>query len=502
MRINQEKGLNNLIDFFKTDNLTSNYIDNDLIVFLENGINNKSKLLNNEREDLIYPNLDELTIVRHFTNLSRKNWAIDVGIYPLGSCTMKYNPKINDYITKDKRILNLHPLLNYEKIQGILRILKELENYIKELVGMDEVSLLPAAGAHGEYTALLIAKKYFEKKYKDKNFKEIVLVPDSAHGTNPASATMANFKVKTIKSNEYGQIDLQDLENHIKENQNKIAVFMITNPNTLGIYEKNIEIITKICKENDILTYYDGANFNAIIGKIRPGDMGFDMLHLNLHKTFSTPHGSGGPGSGPVIVKSFLAPFLPIPRISSNKDNLLYLDFDYPDSIGLIRDFWGNILVLIRALSYILSYGNEINKVAENSVLNANYLKLKLKDYFIDVYKGFCCHEFVLSASNYKAKGIKAFDIAKRLLDYNVHPPTVYFPLIVEECLMIEPTETEDLQSLNNFIKAVENVVKEIENNPDNLREAPLTTPVKRINDALASRDPKPTIKSILTTQN
>jgi glycine dehydrogenase subunit 2 len=308
---------------------------------------------------------------------------------------------------------------------------------------------------------------------------------------------MANFEVKTIRSNTLGQIDLQDLTDYINQNKENIAVFMITNPNTLGIYEKNIELITKICKENDILTYYDGANFNAIIGKLRPGDMGFDMLHLNLHKTFSTPHGSGGPGSGPIAVKEFLAPFLPIPRISL-KNNVFNLDFDYPDSIGMIRDFWGNILVLIRALNYILSYGNQINKVAENSVLNANYLKLRLKNYFVDLYKGFCCHEFVLSASNYKSKGIKAFDIAKRLLDYNVHPPTVYFPLIVEECLMIEPTETESLESLDNFVKSFENVIKEIETNPEILKEAPLTTPVKRINDALASREPKPTIKSII----
>ncbi len=497
MLIKEEKGINELINFFKTDNLTSNYIDDYLINLLESKIIDKSKLLDNKREDLMYPNLDELSVVRHFTNLSRKNWAIDVGIYPLGSCTMKYNPKINDYIAKDKRLSNLHPLENPENIQGILKVLKELENYIKELVGMDEVSLLPAAGAHGEYTALLIAKKYFEKKYKDKNKKELVLLPDSAHGTNPASATMANFKVKTIKSDNSGQIDLKDLENHIKEYKENIAVFMITNPNTLGIYEKNIEKITQICKENDILTYYDGANFNAIIGKLRPGDMGFDMLHLNLHKTFSTPHGSGGPGSGPIAVKGFLAPFLPIPKISL-KQELYYLDFDHPDSIGLIRDFWGNILVLIRALVYILSYGNKINQVAENSVLNANYLKLRLKDYFIDVYKSFCCHEFVLSASNYKSKGIKAFDIAKRLLDYKVHPPTVYFPLIVEECLMIEPTETESLESLEYFINAIENVIKDIENDVSLVKEAPLTTPVKRINDALASREPKPTIKSII----
>jgi len=497
MLLDQEKGLSEIINFFKTNNLASNYINDNIIEFLQANINDKSKLLNKVRDDLTYPNLDELTVVRHFTNLSRKNWAIDVGIYPLGSCTMKYNPKINEYIAKDKRLLNLHPLENKENIQGILKILKELENYIKELVGMDEVSLLPAAGAHGEYTALLIAKKYFEKKYRDKNRKKIVLIPDSAHGTNPASATMANFEVKTIKSNTLGQIDLQDLIDCINQNKENIAVFMITNPNTLGIYEKNIELITKICKENDILTYYDGANFNAIIGKLRPGDMGFDMLHLNLHKTFSTPHGSGGPGSGPIAVKKFLAPFLPIPRISL-KNNVFNLDFDYPESIGMIRDFWGNILVLIRALNYILSYGNQINKVAENSVLNANYLKLRLKNYFVDLYKSFCCHEFVLSASNYKAKGVKAFDIAKRLLDYNVHPPTVYFPLIVEECLMIEPTETESLESLDNFVKSFENVIKEIETNPEILKEAPLTTPVKRINDALASREPKPTIKSII----
>ena len=446
------------------------------------------------RKKLDIPDLSELEVVRYFTNLSRINWAVDVGFYPLGSCTMKYNPKVNDYIAS--KFSNIHPYVDLEEVQGVLGLLKELELKICYLVGMDAVSLLPAAGAQGEYTALLMARKYFEKQNKKKN---IVLVPDSAHGTNPASASMAGFKVLTIKSNEKGQIDYQDLQEKINSHPNDIAVFMITNPNTLGIYEKCIEDITKLCKSNDILTYYDGANFNAIIGKIRPGDMGFDMMHLNLHKTFSTPHGSGGPGAGPVAVKEFLKPFLPIPLISINNSNhKYYLDFNLPDSIGMIRDFWGNIGVIIRALAYVLSYGNQIDKVAEFSVLNANYLRKKIKDYFIDQYENdFCCHEFVVSASNYKSKGIRAMDIAKRMLDYNVHSPTTYFPLIVEEALMIEPTETESLKNLDYFADVIKKIVYEIENEPELVKNSPHSTFVKRVNDALASRELKPTKKFV-----
>lgn len=440
-----------------------------------------------ERRNLDIPELSELEVVRYFTNLSRINWGVDVGFYPLGSCTMKYNPKVNDFIAN--KFANIHPYLDEEDVQNILELLKNLERKIAYLVGLDEVSLLPAAGAHGEYTALLIARKYFESINEE---RDIVLVPDSAHGTNPASASMAGFKVLVVKSNQYGQIDLDDLKSKLNS---KTAVFMITNPNTLGIYEKEIEKVTKLCKDYGVLTYYDGANFNAIIGKLRPGDMGFDMIHLNLHKTFSTPHGSGGPGAGPIAVRNFLKPFLPIPLISY-KDGKYFLDFELPYSIGRIRDFWGNIGMLIRALAYILSYGKEINKVAEIAVLNANYLKRKIENYFAVLYKSeFCAHEFVVSASNYKSKNVRAMDIAKRMLDYGVHSPTVYFPLIVEESLMIEPTETENIETLNNFANVVEKIVREIDENPDIVKNAPYNTFVKRINDALASREPKPTKK-------
>jgi len=445
------------------------------------------------RFDLDIPDLSELEVVRYFTNLSRINWAVDVGFYPLGSCTMKYNPKINDFIAEKFR--NLHPFLDIDKCQFLLKIFKDLECKIAYLVGLDSVSLLPAAGAHGEYTSLLIAKKYFEKKNEN---RDIVLVPDSAHGTNPASASMAGFNVITVKSNSFGQIDIEDLKSKLSD---KVAVFMITNPNTLGIYEKNIKQITDMCRNYGVLAYYDGANFNAIIGKLRPGDMGFDMVHLNLHKTFSTPHGAGGPGAGPIAVRNFLKSFLPIPIISE-KDGQYYFDFDLPDSIGVIRDFWGNVGVLLRAYCYILSYGSEIGKVAEFAVLNSNYLRKKIKDYFIDPYdQDFCAHEFVLSATNFKSRGIRAMDIAKRMLDYNVHSPTTYFPLIVEEALMIEPTETETLQTLDYFAEVVGKIVEEINNNPDLVRDSPHTTYVQRINDALASRDPIPT-KRVLKEKN
>ncbi|MCS6954778.1 MAG: aminomethyl-transferring glycine dehydrogenase subunit GcvPB, partial [Candidatus Calescibacterium sp.] len=413
-----------------------------------------------ERKDIDIPDFSELEVVRYFTNLSRINWAVDVGFYPLGSCTMKYNPKINDFIAN--KFNDFHPYL--DDAQPILELLKKLEHSIAYLVGLDAVSLLPAAGAQGEYTALLIAKKYFNTKSE---LRDTVLIPDSAHGTNPASASMAGFNVITIKSNNQGQIDIDDLKNKLGSH---VAVFMITNPNTLGIYEKNIEDITRLCRDYGVLTYYDGANFNAIIGKLRPGDMGFDMVHLNLHKTFSTPHGSGGPGAGPIAVREFLKRFLPVPVISY--DGKYFLDFDVSDSIGMIRDFWGNIGVLVRALAYILSYGKEIRKVSEFAVLNANYLRKKLKDYFVDPYEQeFCAHEFVLSASNYKP--VRAMDIAKRMLDYNVHAPTTYFPLIVEEALMIEPTETETINTLDHFVEVVKAVVNDINTDPTLLTEAP-----------------------------
>ncbi len=431
------------------------------------------------------PDLTEGEVIRHFDRLSRKNYSVDYGFYPLGSCTMKYNPKLNEELASLPEFTLLHPLQPEETVQGILKVAKELENFLCLISGLDALTLQPAAGAHGELVGMLIVRKYHTEKG---NKRKYVLIPDSAHGTNPASVTLAGYSVIEIKSNSEGLIDIDDLRKKAKED---VAALMITNPNTLGLFESNIKLISDILHEKDIILYMDGANLNALLGITRPGDAGVDILHFNLHKTFSTPHGSGGPGSGPVGVKKYLEKYLPVPRIVT-EEGKLKLSYDFPHSIGKVHAFYGHPLVWIRALSYILRIGREnLREISEFAILNANYLRKKLEKYFENPYpKRPSMHEFVLSAENIKRKyGVKALDIAKRLLDYGFHPPTIYFPLIVKEALMIEPTETESIETLDRFVEAIEKIMKEIEENPELLKNAPYNTPVRRLDEGKASRE-------------
>jgi len=438
--------------------------------------------LRNEAPDL--PEVSEVDVVRHYTSLSEMNYGVDSGIYPLGSCTMKYNPKINEDIARLSKLTQLHPYQSEQDVQGSLDILFNLKDYLAEISGMDNVTLQPASGAHGELTGLLIIRKYFEDKNED---RKKVIVPDSAHGTNPASAVMAGFDVVEIESNEEGMVDVNILKEEVDDNT---AALMLTNPNTLGIFEKDISQIADIVHEAGGLLYYDGANMNAILGYARPGDMDFDVMHFNLHKTFSTPHGGGGPGSGPVGVKEFLEPFLPTPVLKENEGEF-YWDRDRPKSIGKIHAFHGNYGVMIRAFSYIRSLGKEgLKKTTENAVLNANYMKTKLRDDFELPYDESSLHEFVLSGSKQKEKGASTENIAKRLLDYGQYAPTIYFPLVVKEALMIEPTETENLDTLNRFINTMGKIAEEVENNPEIVKNAPHNTVVRKLDEAQAARHP------------
>jgi glycine dehydrogenase subunit 2 len=436
------------------------------------------------REDLDLPEVSELDVVRHYTRLSQMNFSIDTHFYPLGSCTMKYNPKINDELASLAGFSEIHPFQPEHHVQGALELMYSLQEILGEITGMDAVSLQPAAGAHGELAGLLMVRAYFRDKGENRHK---VLVPDSAHGTNPATAAMLGYEVVQIPSDKRGGVDLQALKNTLS---NDVAALMLTNPNTLGLFDENILTISEMVHEVGGILYYDGANLNAILGIARPGDFGFDLVHLNLHKTFSIPHGGGGPGAGPIGVKAFLAPYLPIPVVRKNAESY-FLDENLPKSIGRVKAYYGNFLHLVRGLAYILSYGKEgLRKIAEISVLNANYLMRALAPYFDLPYDRICQHEFVLSAKRQKAFGVKALDIAKRLLDYGFHPPTIYFPLIVEEALMIEPTETESKQTLDAFAKALIQIAREAETNPELLKSAPTTTPVLRVDEALASRKP------------
>jgi len=438
--------------------------------------------LRNEAPDL--PEVSEVDVVRHYTSLSEMNYGVDSGIYPLGSCTMKYNPKINEDIARLSKLTQLHPYQSEQDVQGSLDILFNLKDYLAEISGMDNVTLQPASGAHGELTGLLIIRKYFEDKNED---RKKVIVPDSAHGTNPASAVMAGFDVVEIESNEEGMVDVNILKEEVDDNT---AALMLTNPNTLGIFEKDISQIADIVHEAGGLLYYDGANMNAVLGYARPGDMDFDVMHFNLHKTFSTPHGGGGPGSGPVGVKEFLEPFLPTPVLKENEGEF-YWDRDRPKSIGKIHAFHGNYGVMIRAFSYIRSLGKEgLKKTTENAVLNANYMKTKLRNDFELPYDESSLHEFVLSGSKQKEKGASTENIAKRLLDYGQYAPTIYFPLVVKEALMIEPTETENLDTLNRFINTMGKIAEEVENNPEIVKNAPHNTVVRKLDEAQAARHP------------
>ncbi|MCX7719856.1 MAG: aminomethyl-transferring glycine dehydrogenase subunit GcvPB [Dictyoglomus thermophilum] len=434
------------------------------------------------RESLPIPQISEIEVVRHFTNLSHMGYGVDLGFYPLGSCTMKYNPKINEEIANNEYFTDLHPYTPEELSQGALEIIYKLGEALSKITGMDKFTFQPSAGAHGELTALLIIKAYLRDKGENRN---IVLVPDSAHGTNPASASMAGFETIEIPSDERGLVNPNILGKYLNKN---VAVLMLTNPNTLGLFEKDILKIAQMVHDEGALLYYDGANLNGIMGYARPGDMGFDAVHVNLHKTFSTPHGGGGPGAGPVGVKDFLKDYLPVPTVEHD-GNKYYLNYQVPKTIGRVRTFYGNFLVMLKAYAYIRLLGDEgLKKTTEMAVLNANYLKEKLKDYFELPYPSICKHEFVLSGKNLKEKGIKVLDIAKRLLDYGVHPPTIYFPLIVEEALMIEPTETETKYTLDEFVEIIRNILKEVDENPDIVKNAPHNTPVKRLNEVYAAK--------------
>jgi len=431
------------------------------------------------------PELGEVDVVRHFTHLSQKNYGVDSGFYPLGSCTMKYNPKINEEVSKLDGFMKVHPYQPEKTVQGCLELLYKTDKFLSEITGMDRFSLQPAAGAHGEMAGLMIIKAYHEHNGDYKRTK--IIVPDSAHGTNPASAAAVGFNVVEVKSNDRGGIDIDALKDLMDD---EIAGLMLTNPNTLGLFDENIDIIAQIVHEAGGLLYYDGANANAIIGISRPGDMGFDVVHLNLHKTFSTPHGGGGPGSGPVGVKRQLVPFLPKPVVEYDNGRY-YFDNDRPLSIGKIKSFYGNFLVVVKAYAYILSLGAEgLKKVSEAAVLNANYIKEKLKKYFHLPYDRTCMHEVVFSGQWQKEYGVSTLDIAKRLLDFGYHPPTIYFPLIVREAFMVEPTETESKETLDEFINTMIEIANEAEKETEKLHNAPLNTPVQRLDEAKAARSP------------
>ena len=438
------------------------------------------------KEDPELPEVSELDAVRHFTRISQRNHGVDSGFYPLGSCTMKYNPKVNELAARLDGFAKIHPYQQEKTVQGALKLMHELGSMLSEITGMEEFTLQPAAGAHGELAGLMIMKSYHQNKNDEKRTK--IIVPDSAHGTNPASAAVAGFDVVEIKSNNKGLVDIEALKAAVGEDT---AGFMLTNPNTLGLFDENIIEISKIVHDAGGLMYYDGANANAILGISRPGDMGFDVVHLNLHKTFSTPHGGGGPGAGPVGVKKHLAEFLPIPVISK-KDKEYYMDYERPLSIGKVKSAYGNFGVLVRAYAYILSMGPDgLKEVAENAVLNANYMAHKLKDKYFLPLDTECMHEFVLSGEWQKEKNdVSTLDIAKRLLDFGFHPPTIYFPLIIHEAMMIEPTECETKETLDEFIAVMRQIADEAENNPELVKTAPHTTVISRLDEATAARKP------------
>ncbi|MFL0201755.1 aminomethyl-transferring glycine dehydrogenase subunit GcvPB [Exiguobacterium acetylicum] len=437
------------------------------------------------KEDVALPEVSELDLVRHYTALSNRNHGVDSGFYPLGSCTMKYNPKINEDMARLPGFAHIHPLQPVESVQGALGLMYDLQEKLAVITGMDEVTLQPAAGAHGEWTGLMLIKAYHHARGDFKRTK--VLVPDSAHGTNPASASVAGFDTVTVLSDERGLVDLADLKKKVGDDT---AALMLTNPNTLGLFESDIVEIAKAVHEAGGKLYYDGANSNAIMGIARPGDMGFDVVHLNLHKTFTGPHGGGGPGSGPVGVKQDLIPYLPKPIVRKEEERYV-LDYDRPEAIGRVKPFYGNFGINVRAYSYIRTMGGAgLARVSKEAVLNANYMLARLKGSYDAPYDVYCKHEFVLSGKRQKALGVRTLDIAKRLLDFGYHPPTIYFPLNVEECIMIEPTETESKETLDAFCDAMLQIAKEVEETPDVVLNAPHTTVVKRMDETLAARKP------------
>lgn len=453
-------------------NLTDNTINTDFIA-------DKFKRTNK----IGLPQLSELDVMRHYKALSDMNFCIEKGFYPLGSCTMKYNPKVNEFLA-NLEDFNIHPEVTDEIAQGALKLMYDLSDSLLKITGMDALTLQPSAGAHGEMTGMMIIKKYFDTIGEQ---RKKVIIPDSAHGTNPASAKMAGFDIVEIKSNERGQVDINELKKVLDKD---VAAIMMTNPNTLGLFEEKVEEISKIMHENGSLLYYDGANFNAIMGYTNPKLMGFDVVHLNLHKTFSTPHGGGGPGAGVVAVVDKLKDYLPTPVITF--DGTKYKRcYDVKHSIGSVKDFCGNFSVLVRAYAYILMMGKNLKHATENAVLNANYLKEKLKKYYDLPYDEPCMHEFVITGERQKHEnGVSTLNIAKALMDGNTHPPTVYFPLIVHEAIMIEPTESETKEKLDEFVETMIKIAEECKTNPDKILSAPHTTPVKKIDEVTAARHP------------
>ena len=437
------------------------------------------------RDDLDLPEVAEIDLVRHYTNLSRRNFGVDLGCYPLGSCTMKYNPKINENVAGFAGFTGLHPDAPDAFAQGNLQLIYDMQNLLSNIFGMTEFTLQPAAGAHGELAGVMMIKKYFEKMGEKRH---LILIPDAAHGTNPASGALCGFDTVTLRSNSEGGVDLEHLESLMTQD---VAALMLTNPNTLGLFERNIEKVAAIVHDMGGLLYGDGANANAFLGKTRPGDLGFDVIQLNLHKTFSTPHGGGGPGSGPVGVNAKLLDYLPVPRIIKN-DSTYSWSANYPDTIGRVRAFYGNFNVIVKAYTYIRSLGLEgLIRATEMAVLNANYIKEKLKPYFDLPYDRVCMHECVFSGNRQVAEnGVHTSDIAKRLIDFGYHPPTIYFPLIVPEAIMIEPTETESKETLDAFCDAMIAIAQEARENPQRVKDAPLSMPVSRLDEVLAARKP------------
>jgi len=437
------------------------------------------------RADIPLPEVSEIDLIRHYTGLSRLNFGVDNGFYPLGSCTMKYNPKINEDMACLEGFTSLHPYAPAEFAQGNLKLIYELRLYLSAIFGMEDFTLQPAAGAQGELTGIMIIKKHFATRREKRNR---LLIPDTAHGTNPASGALCGYRTVTVKSSPEGGVDIAHLRELMTED---VAGLMLTNPNTLGLFERNIEQVADIIHGKGGLLYCDGANANAFMGKTRPGDLGFDVIQLNLHKTFSAPHGGGGPGSGPLGVKAELVPFLPIPRVVQN-GHVYAWDEAYPDSIGRVKAFYGNFNVMVKAYTYIRSLGPDgLRHVSEAAVLNANYVKARLSPWFDLPYDRSCMHECVFSGSRQaRESGVHTMDMAKRLLDYGFHPPTIYFPLIVPEALMIEPGETESKETLDDFCDAMAAIAGEAKDNPELVKSAPLTTPVERLDEVKAAREP------------
>ncbi|MBM3328514.1 MAG: glycine dehydrogenase subunit 2 [Calditrichaeota bacterium] len=435
------------------------------------------------RDDLDLPQVAEPEVMRHFVNLSTLNHHVDKGFYPLGSCTMKYNPKINENVAALPRFAGLHPHQPEETLQGALKLMLELEHWLAEITGLEAVTLQPAAGSHGELTGIFVARSYHLSRGE---LRSKVLIPDSAHGTNPASISMAGFETVSIPSNSRGRIDLEALRKAMTAD---VAALMVTNPNTLGLFEDQIDAVAEIVHHAGGLLYMDGANLNALVGLAKPGAMGFDIVHINLHKTFSTPHGGGGPGSGPVAVRADLERFLPVPRIRESDQGALCWDYDQPDAIGRMHGWFGNFGMHVRALTYMKSLGSDgLQNMSETAILNANYLLARLAGVYKLPFDRYCTHEVVFSADNQMKSGLRAVDFAKRLLDFGFHAPTINFPLVIHEALMIEPTETETLTTLDAFVTAMLQIDREANGDPDILRNAPTTTPVSRFDEAAAAR--------------